>query len=183
MGEANYTGAALEKALASGELHDQSTTLTGMVKASDTKAHVSFSLWGCDSWVDIPTSMIESAERAGTRPCSGHSHPVMKIKLKAPSSAEGQILLALLNQGSGGESPNAALSAGFPYSAGVPYTEPSTPFPGGTLHGAIPLANDGRELKCFGGTTPCGNGRCNYQCCRVGPFWWCWITGPAVVWS
>jgi hypothetical protein len=142
-----------------------------MVKASDKQGYVAFSFSGCGSWVDIPTSMIETAERAGTRACSDHSHPVMRINLKAPSSAEGQILQALLSQSAAGPSP---------------YGATGLTFPGGAPGGVMPLANDGRWLKCFGGTTACGpdgKSRCNYECCRNSPYdpFFCRITGPALI--
>jgi hypothetical protein len=175
MGESNYTGAALEQALASGELDSGSTTLTGMVKASDKQGYVAFSLTGCGSWVDIPSSMIERAERAGTQTCAGHSHPVMRIALKAPSTAEGQILLALLNQSPGGAPPYAVPGDAFPGGT------QELAFPGGTPGFAMPFAG-ADWLKCFGGTTPCHRfGRCNYRCCRSSPSgpWSCTITGPA----
>jgi hypothetical protein len=98
MQDESFTGEALEKALVNDELSEPGLELLGMVKASDQKGHVSFTASGCDDWIDIPTKMIEQAERVGSSQCKDHSHPVFKLILKESKNSEAQILSALLAQ-------------------------------------------------------------------------------------
>lgn len=98
MNSKSFSGADLEKALTEGNLTQAQTSLTGMVKPSEESGHVSFTQSGCDTWVDLPTDMIESADHLGQRPCRDHSHPIMRITLKEPKDAQGRILAALLTQ-------------------------------------------------------------------------------------
>jgi len=75
-----FTGDALVEALRSGELDQPAgVVLTGMVKESEQPEHVAFARGGCDTWIDVPTSLIERAEHVGARPCEDHSHPVFRI--------------------------------------------------------------------------------------------------------
>lgn len=94
----SFTGASLEQALKDDTLSQSGVTLVGMVKLSKKEGYICFTQSGCDSWVDIPVSMIEEAELISRRVCQDHSHPIMKIILKELKSSEGQILLALLAQ-------------------------------------------------------------------------------------
>lgn len=99
MQETSFTGASLEKALRDDTLTSSGdVVLVGMVKASEKEGFIGFTPGGCDSWVDIPTGMIENAEKVGQKGCKDHSHPVFRITLKETKNAEGQILLALLGQ-------------------------------------------------------------------------------------
>ena len=82
MQEKTYDGVGLEQALKSGALAKHGVVLTGMVKSSEKPHHIGFSLAGCETWVDLPTSMIEQAERRGESRCKDHSHPVFAITLK-----------------------------------------------------------------------------------------------------
>jgi hypothetical protein len=77
-----FSGETLVEALQSGELDHPGLVLTGMVKPSEHPDHVAFARGGCDTWADLPTSMIEQAEHVGSRPCEDHSHPVFRITLK-----------------------------------------------------------------------------------------------------
>lgn len=117
MNSKSFSGADLEKALTEGALTQAQTFLTGMVKPSEKSGHVSFSQAGCDTWVDLPTDMIESADQEGQRPCRDHSHPVMRITLKEPKDAQGKILLALLTQTA------TRVSAEKPHAASFPVTQ------------------------------------------------------------
>jgi hypothetical protein len=103
MRDETFTGDALEKALVNDELSQPELELMGMVKASDQKKHISFTTSGCDDWVDVPTSMIEKAERIGSSRCKDHSHPVFKLTLKQPETPEAHILSALLAQRASGQ--------------------------------------------------------------------------------
>jgi hypothetical protein len=69
-----------------------------MVKASETKGHVSFSQSDCESWVELPTDLIAQAERLNESECGDHAHPVMSITLKQPSDPQAKVLLSLLMQ-------------------------------------------------------------------------------------
>ncbi|MGB6582350.1 MAG: hypothetical protein WBF34_31015 [Streptosporangiaceae bacterium] len=147
----SFTGEGLEKALVNDELSQPGLELLGMVKASDQKDHVSFTGSGCDDWIDIPTKMIEKAERVASSKCKDHSHPVFKLILKESTSAEVQVLSALLAQRASGEHAVAIIddrpavgpfpiqspqSAGFPQMAS---RGPRGGFPGGGFTWA-PLA-------------------------------------------
>lgn len=90
------TGEALEKALLEGDLTKAQYRLTGMVKASQNKGHISFSQAGCEAWIDIPTDLIEKAEHLGQTPCSDHFHPLMSLELKESSDPMAKTLLSLL---------------------------------------------------------------------------------------
>jgi hypothetical protein len=97
MNEKNtYTGSSLEKALKSGTFERTAIELTGMVKASQKADHISFARGGCETWIDLPTSMIDEAERLGQRSCKEHTHPVFKITFKEPKDAVAQIFASLL---------------------------------------------------------------------------------------
>jgi hypothetical protein len=94
-----FSGDALLQALEKGELTlpvAAGTTLVGMVKRSDQPGCLSFTPAGCDTWVDMPTSMIEKAVHLGERRCKDHSHAVVRITVKQPADAEGQLLAKLL---------------------------------------------------------------------------------------
>jgi hypothetical protein len=99
MNPQEFSGDGLLKALEKGELAipvETGTSLVGMVKKSDQPGSLAFTPAGCDTWVDIPTSMIEKAIHVGERRCKEHSHAVVRITLKQPTSPEGQLLAKLL---------------------------------------------------------------------------------------
>ena len=88
MKEKTFTGADLEKALTSGALTKSGVEVVGMVKSSPKAGHVSFTRTGCDTWVELSTSMIDQAEQLGMTACKDHSHPVFKITLKEATTPE-----------------------------------------------------------------------------------------------
>jgi hypothetical protein len=94
----SYTGEALRDALKAGTLEKPrgSVELVGMVKESDDESSIAFTPRGCDTWVDIPTSMIEGAQHVGHRRCDDHSHPVFRITLKEPEGDKAKVFSALL---------------------------------------------------------------------------------------
>jgi hypothetical protein len=92
----SFTGQALAEALSAGEFEHPGIVLTGMVKPSEQQDHVSFARGGCDTWVDLPTSMIEQAEHVGSRPCEDHSHPVFRITLSESDDPQAKLLGQLL---------------------------------------------------------------------------------------
>lgn len=135
MKDKTFTGEALEKALANDELSHPGLELLGMVKASEQKKHISFTLSGCDDWVDLPTGMIEQAEQVGSSRCEDHSHPVFKLTLKKPETSEAQILSTLLAQ--------------------RPPSRHADPIPTRPMQGSLPavISRIGRR-GAFGGSRP-----------------------------
>ncbi len=92
-----FTGQTLVEALRSGELDQPAgVVLVGMVKESEQPDHVAFARGGCDTWIDLPTSLIEQAEHAGARPCDDHSHPVFRITLRESDDPQARLLGQLL---------------------------------------------------------------------------------------
>jgi hypothetical protein len=91
-----FTAQALVDALNEGEFEHPGIVLTGMVKPSEQQDHVSFAHGGCDTWVDLPTSLIEQAEHVGSRPCEDHSHPVFRITLRESDDPQAKLFGQLL---------------------------------------------------------------------------------------
>jgi hypothetical protein len=94
-----FTGETLAQALESGEFEQPAAAgvvLTGMVKPSEQTGHVAFARGGCDTWVELPTSLIENAEHIGARPCEDHSHPVFRITLRESDDPQAKLLGQLL---------------------------------------------------------------------------------------
>jgi hypothetical protein len=124
MAAQEFSGDALLQALEKGELTSPvatGTTLVGMVKRSDQPGCLSFTPAGCDTWVDMPTSMIEKAVHLGERRCKDHSHAVVRVTLKQPADAEGQLLAKLLmasSPRSAAESPLRPRGRSMPVRAG-----------------------------------------------------------------
>lgn len=98
MTETTFSGEELEEALLEGDLAQARVNLTGMVKPSETEGHINFSQSGCETWVEVPTAMIEKADLLGHTPCGDHSHPLMRITIKEPEDSESKVLLSLLAQ-------------------------------------------------------------------------------------
>ena len=111
------TGKSLEQALLSGALEQPALELVGMVKAAEEDGKISFSRTDCESWIDVPTDLIESAEQLGHNRCQDHSHPVFRLSLKESNDPAAQVLAALL-----------ASSARFPTQAGADQTALPPPF-------------------------------------------------------
>ncbi len=94
----SFTGESLIEALNSGSLSRVDNSLIGMVKQSDKKSHIAFTLSGCEQWVDVPEGMVAKADLLGQKPCKDHTHALMQISLKEPTSDEGKLLWDLLAQ-------------------------------------------------------------------------------------
>ena len=94
--EKRFSGAALERALAEQKFESPSTPLIGMVKASEKAGHIGFAPAGCDSFVDVPSALLEEAEHIGHQTCKDHSHPVFRLTLKEPQDPQAKLLMALL---------------------------------------------------------------------------------------
>src|SRR5580704_7559546 len=69
-----------------------------MVKKSDGKEKaIEFAPGGnCSNWVKIPLEFIEDAEVLKTISCKDHSHPLVKLNMKTPKTAEGKIFFGIL---------------------------------------------------------------------------------------
>jgi hypothetical protein len=92
-----FTGQTLVDALSAGEFEQPSgVVLTGMVKQSEQPDHIAFARGGCDSWIDLPTTMIEQAEHVGSRPCEEHAHPIFRITLAESDDPQAKLLGTLL---------------------------------------------------------------------------------------
>lgn|GEM_PF-6850264 len=94
----SLTGPELEKALKENTFVSSSVSFTGMVKTSEKPAHVQFAIAGCESWVDIPVSLIDQAEHLGKQPCKEHAHPWVRVSLKESKDPLAQLLNALFSQ-------------------------------------------------------------------------------------
>ncbi len=92
-----YNGKELAEALIKGSFEDtpESTVLEGLVKTSENKDSVAFTISGCDAWVDIPTDMIQSAEYLGIHRCRDHSHPKVKFTLHEPMNAQHDYIIRM----------------------------------------------------------------------------------------
>jgi hypothetical protein len=91
-----FSGKALEDALKGNAFEQSEIELTGMVKSSEKSGHISFARGDCETWVDMPTSMIDQAERLGQKKCKDHSHPHFRITLKKPANPETSLFAQLL---------------------------------------------------------------------------------------
>jgi hypothetical protein len=143
------TGASLEEALRSGDFERAPVELVGMVKPSDEDGTISFAPTDCESWVDVPTDLIENAEHVGHRPCRDHSHPVFRLTLKQSEDPAARILTTLLGpsmrSGAPGfsrlaqQAPTAAPSFQSPYAIStVSRIGPGLgTFPGGPFGGLV----------------------------------------------
>jgi hypothetical protein len=89
------SGPELEDALARGSLEPK-PQLVGMVKASSLSGYASFAQAGCESWVDVPTSLIAEAHHIGHQRCKDHSHPLFRLVLGEPTDPEAKALIRLL---------------------------------------------------------------------------------------
>ena len=87
-----FSGSELEEALRSGSLKQRSYEIEAMINSE--KPGVLVSLGDCETWVELPLELLESAERTGDRPCRNAIHPVFRIKFKKPSDQASQQLLA-----------------------------------------------------------------------------------------
>jgi hypothetical protein len=166
----SFTGASLEQALKKDELAaPRSAVLVGMVKTSEKSGNIGFTSAGCDAWTELPTEMIEEAQHVGTQTCWDHSHPVMRIALKEPKTAEAKILAALLAQHQQPQRPLADEPQGGPAS-GSPMPYPASAAVGRTrtpsgLVGRFPIPWTPCVVTCIEVCTefcaPTG-----WDCCR-----------------
>ena len=206
MQEKTFTGASLEKALKNDALTRSGIELVGMVKSSEKAGHISFTRSGCDTWVDLPSDMIEQAEHLGQNTCKDHSHPMFMITLKEAKSPEAQILSALLAQ----PTPMPTQVGSMPTQAGpIPQMFSGiqgqgafgSPFLGvgpkgtdGSFIVSLPqtsarignggFGGGGLGFSCFGNVCVCGDDAdCNGMFSTVcgGSYAQCWVRGGTTV--
>jgi hypothetical protein len=84
----SVSGEALEQALAADNLAaDNLGTAAPIVdvllKVAAEPGYVSVSIDGCETWHDIPTSLISEARLIGRQKCGDHAHPVAMLVLKS----------------------------------------------------------------------------------------------------
>jgi hypothetical protein len=87
-----FSGSELEEALRSGSLDQRSYEIEGMITHSEQRG-ILFSLGDCETWVELPLELVESAERTGDRPCRNAIYPVFRIRFKELSDPANQQLL------------------------------------------------------------------------------------------
>lgn len=137
-------GPALERALGEHKFDQAKTQLMGMVKASENEGHVSFAPGGCESWVDIPSAMINEAEHLGDQPCKERSHPVFRLSLNEPTDPQAKVLMQLL-------------AARWPLSGSMPAIAPQLAgLPGASPQGPSGVMRTrGCSTWCYGSTLIC----------------------------
>lgn len=92
-----YSPQEFVRALGEGTL-DRVVRITGMAKW-DGKDPLSlmFAAGDCEKWVAIPLDAIEHVDMLGQATCKDHTHPRVRIELKAPQSPEAALMGSLLN--------------------------------------------------------------------------------------
>ena len=72
--------------------------ILGMVKKSEGMERTIAFAPGlrCSNWVTIPLELIETVEMIRAIACRDHSHPLVKLNIKAPQTSEGKMFFALL---------------------------------------------------------------------------------------
>lgn len=67
-----------------------------MVKGADDSQRLLFANGtDCNTWTELPLSMIESIEVRDIVPCRDHTHPVVKLQLKRARLSESRVFAAL----------------------------------------------------------------------------------------
>ncbi|HEY8125734.1 MAG TPA: hypothetical protein VIF88_09970 [Methylocystis sp.] len=70
-------------------------TVVGVSKPSADKNYVLFALdVARDVWINVPVALVENIEVLGDAKCGGDSHPHVRLRMKEPSSPEGQAFAA-----------------------------------------------------------------------------------------
>lgn len=93
------SGAELERAINDGRLdeeHSSTTVFDALVRKSKKKDHIGLCVAGCESFVDVPSTLIASAEKTGFATCGDHGYPRMRIALTISDDPTAQVLSRLL---------------------------------------------------------------------------------------
>jgi hypothetical protein len=76
--------------------HPLPLAFVGMLKTAEDDQHLMFAQGvSCAHWTAIPTDQIETIELISEVPCKDHSHPLVKMQLKAPASEEAAMYASL----------------------------------------------------------------------------------------
>jgi hypothetical protein len=103
MVDSTLSGAALEEALKDGSLEtamasDDAVTVVGMVKASENPGQIAIATGGCDTWIETPVELIETAELIGRRGCRDHAHNLARITFTEPEGDQARVFASLLTR-------------------------------------------------------------------------------------
>ncbi|MDF3294228.1 hypothetical protein [Streptomyces silvisoli] len=165
----SFTGTEFYQALVADSVPTP-VVLTGMVKTAEKTDAIQFAPGTtCQNWTTLPVSLIERVEPLGQMPCDDHTHPVVRIQLTQPGTAEAAALAMLLHAvqqqrpgcgGSPGKQPGQP-----PNRAAARPPAPSRP---GALHFTIPPGSAAApQAQCVDGDSWCDqvNNWC-YGCCN-----------------
>jgi hypothetical protein len=92
----SYSPEEFAAKLKSGKFDVPPLAITGMMKSSNKDGCLSFTRGGCDSWVDVPYTLIEKVEQLGWATCKDHAHPRVRIYLNSPHDADQEALVAMI---------------------------------------------------------------------------------------
>jgi hypothetical protein len=97
MARPSFTPEEFVAKLRSGDLETStSLRLIGMVKEADDEQHLLFANGtSCETWTRLPLAMVEDIELGDMVPCQDHSHPLVRLRIKEPSSEESAVFAAL----------------------------------------------------------------------------------------
>jgi hypothetical protein len=147
-----------------------SVTLVGMAKKSDgeQKAIQFAAGQDCTNWTTIPLKAIASVEVIRTVACKDHSHPLVKLNMRAPDSPDGELFSSII---SAMQPPS---SAGMPAGLGALRPGPGGPLPPRSSHGGVlprPVSwpERGCHVVCGPAVCPNPSGRGTIWCTD------CWI--------
>ena len=91
-----YTPAEFVEKLKSDAAGPRPNVFVGMLKAAGDDQHLMFAHGvSCAHWATVPVDRIESIEQITVVPCKEHSHPLVRLTLKAPETAEAMMYPAL----------------------------------------------------------------------------------------
>ena len=91
-----FTGNKLKQALRDGTLQGNKFRFIALVKDCPDDDRISVSVNNGDSWVDIATDMIASAETIDSS--TGSAHPLVELELKRTKNQEYNAVITLMAQ-------------------------------------------------------------------------------------
>jgi len=92
----NYSPGEFIEKLKSDDFRSQSLIYTGMLKTAEDDKHLLFANGTyCTNWTAIPIDIIENIELVDVIPCKDHTHPLVHITIKEPTSEEAKMFASL----------------------------------------------------------------------------------------